>query len=94
MPAPQGVQLGASVELLKDPASQIPHDVAFVWGSVTFWKPALQVEPAPANTHLSEPGADTKVPPQGRQSPREELPKPGLKVFAGHGICRVEFRGQ
>ena len=56
--------------------------------------PALHEEPTPAKKHLSEPGVDTKVPPQGRQSLIDELPKPELKVLAGHGVSRVELEGQ
>jgi hypothetical protein len=78
VPAPQGVQFLASVALLYVPASQISQAVTFVWGSVTLLKPSLQEVPTPAAKHLSEPDADTKAPPQGRQSPMDELPKFGL----------------
>jgi hypothetical protein len=94
VPAPQGVQFVASVALLYVPASQISQAVTFVWGSVAILKPSLQEEPTPATKHLSEPGGDTKVPLQGRQSPMDELPKFGLWVFAGHGVSRVELEGQ
>jgi hypothetical protein len=94
VPAPQGVQFVASVASLNVPAAQLSQAVTFAWGSVTFLVPAVQEEPAPAETHLSEPGPDTSLSPQGRQSSMDELPKFEFLVLAGQGVCREELEGQ
>jgi hypothetical protein len=88
------VQFVASVVSLNVPAAQYTQAVTFAWRSVTFLVPALQEEPTPAEMHLSEPGPDTSLSPQGRQSSMDELPKFEFLVFAGHGVCREELEGQ